>query len=116
MATQELETRLERPAAGPELFLSRQPVVDGEMRVSAYRVAYSTAEGPAPHDGSAARLLGDVLSGVGLDELVGETLAHLPLSRDVLIALGVPPVRPDRVMLRIDYGTALDPEVGRTIE
>jgi EAL and modified HD-GYP domain-containing signal transduction protein len=116
MATQELETSFERPAAGPELFISRQPVVDGEMRVSGYRVAYSTADDHEPQDGSAARLLGDVLSGVGLDELVGDTLAHLPLSRDVLLALGVPPVRPDRVMLRIDYQTALDPEVGRTID
>jgi EAL and modified HD-GYP domain-containing signal transduction protein len=116
MATQELETSFERPAAGPELFISRQPVVDGDMRVSGYRVAYSTADGDEAHDGSAARLLGDVLSGVGLEELVGASLAHLPLSRDVLIALGVPPVRPDRVMLRIDYETALDPEVSKTIE
>jgi c-di-GMP phosphodiesterase len=116
MATQELETGLEHAAAAPELFVSRQPVVDGEMRVSGYRVAYSTSAGREPHDGSAARLLGDVLSGVGLDELVGESLAHLPLSRDLLVALGVPPVRPDRVMLRIDYETALDPEVSKTIE
>jgi c-di-GMP phosphodiesterase len=116
MATQELETSFERPAEGPELFISRQPVVDGEMRVSGYRVAYSTSDGHEPRDGSAARLLGDVLSGVGLDELVGASLAHLPLSRDLLMALGVPPVRPDRVMLRIDYETALAPEVRGTIE
>jgi EAL and modified HD-GYP domain-containing signal transduction protein len=116
MATQELETSSERPAAGPELFVSRQPVVDGQMRVSGYRVAYSSLGGPEPRDGSAARLLGDVLSGVGLDELVGASLAHLPLSRHVLLALGVPPVRPDRVMLRIGYETALDPDVSKTIE
>jgi c-di-GMP phosphodiesterase len=116
MATQELETSFERPAAGPELFISRQPVVDGEMRVSGYRVAYSTADGDEAGEAPAARLLGDVLSGVGLEELVGDSLAHLPLSRDVLTALGVPPVRPDRVMLRIAYDTALDPEVAETIE
>jgi c-di-GMP phosphodiesterase len=116
MATQELDFGTERSAAAPELFISRQPVVDGDMRVSGYRVAYSTSDGHEPHDGSAARLLGDVLSGVGLDELVGASLAHLPLSRDVLLALGVPPVRPDRVMLRIDYETALDPAVSKTIE
>jgi EAL and modified HD-GYP domain-containing signal transduction protein len=115
MATQELDMAIERPSAAPEHFISRQPVVDGEMRVSGYRVEYSTADGSEP-DGSAARLLGDVLSGVGLDELVGESLAHLPLSREVLVALGVPPVRPDRVMLRIAHETALDPEVSGTIE
>src|SRR5690348_5428882 len=114
MATQELD--IERPAGASELFISRQPVVDGEMRVTGYRLAYSTANGGEAAEASAARLLGDVLSGVGLDELVGASLAHLPLSRHVLLALGVPPVRPDRVMLRIGYETALDPDVSKTIE
>jgi c-di-GMP-related signal transduction protein len=94
--------------ATPELFISRQPVVDGEMRVSGYRVAYSTADGQEAGDSSAARLLGDVLSGVGLEELVGESPARLPLSRDVLLSLGVPPVRLDNGMVRIDYETARD--------
>ena len=49
MATQELQTSFERPAAGPELFISRQPVVEGEMRVSGYRVAYSTSDGDATY-------------------------------------------------------------------
>jgi len=116
MATQELETSFERPAAGPELFISRQPVVDGEMRVMGYRLAYGTADGSDHGEASAARLLGDVLSGVGLDELVGDALAHLPLSREVLLALGVPPVRPDRVMLRIAYDTARDPELAKVLD
>ena len=116
MGTQELVSQVERPGAASDLYISRQPVVDGEMRVSGYRVAYSAADGSEPGDASAARLLGDVLSGVGLDDLVGEALAHLPLSRKVLLALGVPPVRPDRVMLRIAYDVAVDPEVAGTIE
>ncbi len=86
------------------------------MRVTGYRVAYSSADGSASGEGSAARLLGDVLSGVGLDELVGESPAHLPLSREALLALGVPPVRPDRVMLRIAHDTAVAPELAGTIE
>lgn len=119
MATQELDIGFEShaaPAASPELYVSRQPVVDGDMRVRGYRVAYSSADGNEPGEASAARLLGDVLSGVGLDELVGSALAHLPLSREVLMALGVPPVRPDRVMLRIPYDTALDAELAKTID
>ena len=116
MATQSLDIGIERPDAAPQLYISRQPVVDGDMRVNGYRVAYSSADGTEPGDGSAARLLGDVLSGVGLDELVGSSLAHLPLSRDVLVALGVPPVRPDRVMLRIDYQTALEPELAGVLD
>lgn len=117
MATQELHIAPERSSAASELYVSRQPVVDGQMRVSGYRVSYSSAHGEEPSaEASAARLLGDVLSGVGLDELVGSALAHLPLSREVALALGVPPVRPDRVMLRIAYDTALDPELAKTID
>ena len=115
MATQELES-VDRPSPASDLYISRQPVVDGHMRVSGYRVAYSTADGSEPGDASAGRLLGDVLSGVGLDELVGDSLAHLPLSREALVALGVPPVRPDKVMLRIAHETALDPDIAGTVE
>ena len=116
MATQELEIGPDRPPTAPDLFISRQPVVDGEMRVCGYRVAYSAADGPDPGEDSAARLLGDVLSSVGLQELVGESPAHLPLSREALLALGVPPVRPDKVLLRIAHNTALDAELAQTIE
>ncbi len=86
------------------------------MRVSGYRVAYASANGSEHGEATAARLLGDVLSGVGLDELVGESLAHLPLSRELLLALGVPPVRPDRVLLRIAHDTAADGEVAAVLD
>lgn len=116
MATQELEIGAGGGSAATDLFISRQPVVDGEMRVCGYRVAYSTADGSEHDETSAARLLGDVLSGVGLEELVGELPAHLPLSHEALLALGVPPVRPDKVLLRIAHDTALDPELAQTVE
>jgi len=122
MATPELDLGPRPPHpfapadAASDLFISRQPVVDGQMRVTGYRVAYATADGSEHGEGTAARLLGDVLSGVGLDELVGESLAHLPLSRELLLALGVPPVRPDRVLLRIAEGTAQDSEVAGVLD
>jgi EAL and modified HD-GYP domain-containing signal transduction protein len=116
VATQELASELARPDGPPELYISRQPVVDGQMRVSGYRVAYASAGGSEPGEATAARLLGDVLSGVGLDELVGESLAHLPLSRELLLALGVPPVRPDRVLLRIAHDTATDSEIAAVLD
>ncbi len=116
MATQELDIAAERKFPASDLFISRQPVVDAEMRVTGYRVAYATAGGGEHGEESAARLLGDVLSSVGLDELVGSALAHLPLSRELLLALGVPPVRPDRVMLRIAYDTACDEELRKVLD
>jgi EAL and modified HD-GYP domain-containing signal transduction protein len=112
MATQELDTALERASApSSDVFISRQPVVDGQMRVSGYRVAYADATDGGAAPGSASRLLGDVLSVVGLEELVGATVAHLPLTYELLLGLGVPPVRPDRVLLRISHETACRPEV-----
>ena len=99
------------PEPAGDVLLSRQPVVDASMRVIGYRVAYATLEGgdalpSAP--GSSTRLFGDVISAVGLDELVGANIAHLPVARDLLLTLGIPPVRPDRVVLRVSYDTATD--------
>jgi EAL and modified HD-GYP domain-containing signal transduction protein len=95
-----------------EVFLSRQPVVDRDQRVTGYRVAYATPDREAARGTqSSIRLFGDVLSVVGLNELVGSNLAHLPVSRELLLTLGVPPVRPDCVMLRVAHGTAIDPAI-----
>jgi EAL and modified HD-GYP domain-containing signal transduction protein len=102
------------PEPAGDVLLSRQPVVDASMRVIGYRVAYATLEGGdslSSGPGSSTRLFGDVISAVGLDELVGSNIAHLPVSRDLLMTLGIPPVRPDRVVLRVSYETASDPEV-----
>jgi EAL and modified HD-GYP domain-containing signal transduction protein len=102
------------PEPAGDVLLSRQPVVDGSMRVIGYRVAYATLEGGdavSSGAGSSARLFGDVISAVGLDELVGSNVAHLPVARDLLVTLGIPPVRPDRVVLRVSYDTASDPDL-----
>src|SRR5205085_6431529 len=93
------------------------------MRVTGYRIAYATPDRYAvperedgPRDPSSLRLFGDVLSVVGLQELVGWSLAHLPVSRDLLLTLGVPPVRPDCVVLRLEHSSAADPQLRGTIE
>lgn len=105
-------------AVDPELevFLCRQPVVDDQLRVTGYRVSYAVPDeasgrGAAADERTSTQLFGDVLSVVGLQELVGARLAHLPVSRELLKTLGVPPVRPDRVVLRFSYETAVDREL-----
>lgn len=102
-----------------DVLVSRQPVVDGEMRVTGYRVAYAAIDGEEIIDHgerSAIRLFSDFLSVVGLQELVGSSVAHLPVSREMLLTLGIPPIRPDRVMLRIPYETAIDRELEPIID
>jgi EAL and modified HD-GYP domain-containing signal transduction protein len=103
---------------GLDVLVSRQPVVDCDMRVIGYRVSYAVdrADLVAAHDRSEIRLFGDFLSVVGLEELVGSSVAHLPVSGELLRNLGIPPVRPDRVLLRLAYHTAIDPELQPIID
>jgi c-di-GMP-related signal transduction protein len=101
-----------------DVLVSRQPVVDCDMRVIGYRVSYAIdpQDLVAAHDRSEIRLFGDFLSVVGLEELVGSSVAHLPVSGELLRSLGIPPVRPDRVLLRLAYHTATDPELQPIID
>src|SRR5579871_144340 len=101
---------------GASAFLSRQPVLDGQRRVTGYRISYATGPGegsPAGGPGvrAATRLFGDILTVVGLEELVGSALAHLPVTPGLLLTLGVPPMRPDQVVLRVAHEYAVDPEL-----
>jgi c-di-GMP-related signal transduction protein len=99
------------------VLISRQPVLDGHRRVTGYRISYASADpgsddrGDASADGAATRLFGDIVTVVGLEELTGGSLAHVPVSKRLLLNLGVPPVRPDQVVLRVSYEHALDPEL-----
>jgi EAL and modified HD-GYP domain-containing signal transduction protein len=82
------------------------------MQMTGYRVAYATVDDDAAaarNDTTATRLFGDVLTVVGLVQLAGPSAAYLPLSRELLVTLGIPPVGPDRVILRLDHATAVDP-------
>jgi EAL and modified HD-GYP domain-containing signal transduction protein len=116
MAVQPLRSDSQTVEQRREVFISRQPVVDRHMRVTGYRVSYASAYPRRAAEPSASRLFGDVMSVVGLEELVGASLAHLPVSRELLLTLGIPPIRPDRVMLRVSYETATDPEPRDALE
>jgi EAL and modified HD-GYP domain-containing signal transduction protein len=108
-------------AETPGVFISRQPVLDARRRVTGYRIAYASGRGDdagddVAGDGSATRLFGDIITVVGLQELVGTSLAHVPVTRRLLQTLGIPPVRPDQVVLRVAYSIAADPEMRRLLE
>jgi c-di-GMP phosphodiesterase len=113
MAADPVLASVEQEEIHPDVLVSRQAVVDADMQVAGYRVAYATIDEPAlvGTEPSATRLFGDVLTVVGLEQLAGPTVAHLPLSRELLMTLGIPPVGPDRVILRLDHATALDSQL-----
>ena len=96
------------------VLVSRQPVMDKYLRVTGYRIAYALPGGlrpPVAPGAEAMSLFDTVLSVIGLERLVGQDVAHLPISREMLLALDAPPVRPDRLLLRIPYDDATDPEL-----
>lgn len=107
--------RQRRAAAELELdrsvLVSRQPVLDRQMGVAGYRIAYAV-----PGAGEAASLFDTALSVIGLHGLVGESVAHLPVTRELLLALGGPPGRSDRLMLRISHRDAVDPVLAPILE
>ncbi len=119
MAVQQIQVDESPEAPSVDVLISRQPVIDGEMRVRGYRVAYATLEAGdflAPDDRSASRLLGDVLCMVGLEDVVGSSRAHLMVSSELLLTVGIPPVQPDRAILRLTHETATDPRLTRTLK
>jgi EAL and modified HD-GYP domain-containing signal transduction protein len=98
-----------------QVLVSRQPVVDGNDRVAGYRIGYALHDehGPlTPAPGDTIELLDDLLAIIGSEEYALGNRAYLPVSREMLLHRGdVPPIDPDRVVLRIKYVDALDPAV-----
>jgi c-di-GMP phosphodiesterase len=95
------------PAQAParEVLVARQPVLDADLDLLGYELLL---------DGAAAVI--DALSEVGLDTLTGGYAAWLPLDREMLLEVGPPPVRSDRVVLQVDAGDGTDPELEAAVQ
>jgi EAL and modified HD-GYP domain-containing signal transduction protein len=114
MATPQPLERSDGDARESRLLLSRQPVIDGRDRVVGYRLAYALLreQGPVvPSASEAYDLLDDLLSVIGKDEQVQGSLAHLSLTRPMLLEQGLPPVPGERMLLRVSYADAIEPSV-----
>ncbi len=102
-------------------FVSRQPVFDARMRLQGYRIAYASFATlgevrPAATVRETLELFGEVFGGGGVDEIAGDSIAHLPVSGDLLCEVGVPPIRANRVVLRVRYEDAISPAVTAVLE
>src|SRR5215469_13202530 len=94
--------------ASPVL-VSRQPVLDARNRVVGYRISYSLLSGGfpvMPTAEEASSMVDDVLSVIDQEERIFANMAHLPLTREMLLRGEVPQVRPEQVLLRIRYEDA----------
>ncbi|MEN3281980.1 MAG: hypothetical protein V7607_3120, partial [Solirubrobacteraceae bacterium] len=87
-------------APAREVLVARQPVLDGDLGLLGFEILV---------DGAAAVI--DALSEIGLDTLTGGYAAWLPLDRELLLDVGPPPVRSDRMVLQVAAGAEPDPEL-----
>jgi EAL and modified HD-GYP domain-containing signal transduction protein len=104
------------PDLAGTVLVSRQPVLDRELGIAGYKIAYALPGGAEPVTAEPASLFDTVLSDIGLHELVGDCVAHLPITRELLVALGAPPGRPDRLVLRIAHADTSDPVLALMLE
>jgi len=97
-----------------QAFVARQPIVDRQRQVHGYELLFRSQDGPLvdlPDAGRAtARVIVDAMFAVGLDTLVGDTLAFINVGRDLLIE-GLPSVLPPRrVVLELGADVEADAE------
>lgn len=99
----------EEQQASPPLLVSRQPVLDASDRVVGYRISYSLVSAGVPVTPTpleTTEIVDDVLAVIDPDERVLGNMAHLPLTREMLVRREIPPVDPTQVLLRIGYEDA----------
>lgn len=111
------------PAAQPEspnLFVARQPILDRQGRIHAYELLFRSgfenlfrSDNP---DASSRHTIGAGVMGFGLDALVGDALAFVNATRDVLLSDTIRLLPPERVVVEIVESVAVDDEVLAAVE
>src|SRR4051812_20037491 len=111
------------PAAGEpdgspsEVAVVRLPIADVRGAVVGYELVFARGSGGAGEPGgrgpalnarAPASMLDGAFAGIGLDRLAGSRPVWLSVARDFLVAVGTPPVRPDRAVIQIAAYTAHD--------
>jgi EAL and modified HD-GYP domain-containing signal transduction protein len=81
-----------------EIAVVRLPLTDAEGAVIGYELLVD--DGDAGARATAALLL-DAFGDVGLERLAGRHPAWIPMTSEFLLEVGTPPVRPDRVVLKL---------------
>ncbi|TVP45410.1 MAG: HDOD domain-containing protein [Gemmatimonadales bacterium] len=104
------------PSPGaPNLFLARQPILDAHGRLHGYELLFRSgpenAFGTCDPDAASHQTIGAGVMGFGLDSLVGESLAFINATRDVLVSGVVRSLPEERVVIEILETVPPDDEV-----
>ncbi len=97
-----VEDRLDDPAAGSQVLVARQPIVDTGLRTTGYELLFRGSRGARPDaDNWTASLLVNAFADLGLDNLVGDKLAYVNVSRTFLLDVDPLPFGPEGVVLEL---------------
>jgi c-di-GMP phosphodiesterase len=97
----------------PTVHVARQPILDRETELVGYELLFRGPLGPGAgrrdHLHATSKVIVDGLIEVGLLDLVGTTVAHLNVTRDLLLDLRPLPLPAERIVLElIDHERADD--------
>src|SRR3954470_16501805 len=87
-----------------EVAVVRLPIADRRGNVSGYELLFANGKDgatPGVNARATAAMIEGAFADIGLDRLTGRHMAWLSVARDFLVAVGTPPVRPDRAILQI---------------
>jgi EAL and modified HD-GYP domain-containing signal transduction protein len=100
----------------PQVYVARQPILDGRNQVFGYELLYRAAPGDThwsggPTDAASARVLNDALLSVGLETLTAGRHAFLNVSHQVLLTDVVTLLPPEGVIVELLENIPADDEV-----
>jgi c-di-GMP phosphodiesterase len=93
------------PADPTEIAVVRRPLPDADGAVVGYELVVDDSRG-GPE--ATAGLLLDAFGDIGLERLTGRHPVWVTMTAEFLLAVGTPPVRPDRVVLQLPGAPATD--------
>ncbi|MCO6439814.1 MAG: HDOD domain-containing protein [Nitrococcus mobilis] len=98
-----------------ETFLGRQPIFDRNLEVYGYELLFRHADAPNAHIADGDRATSEVILNTftvfGLDELVGNRLAFINMTRSFVANHGNLPLPTDRVILEILENISPEPAI-----
>jgi EAL and modified HD-GYP domain-containing signal transduction protein len=102
---------LEQAPERPEVAVVRHPIADARCSVVGYELRFGGAVDlgdPSQDAKVTSALLVEAFGDIGLERLGGRHPAWITISRNFLVEIGPPPVRPDRAVLQIAAYPAQD--------
>ena len=104
----------------PQVFVGRQPIFDANLNLFAYELLFRQGNhqqaGVIDGDQATAQVLVNTFLEFGLEQLVGNHLAFVNFTRNILLSDELPPFPPDRLGIEILENEVLDEDLVNAVE